>query len=559
MITDNANLNLTRKWRSRNFDQIIGQELSIRMLKNSLYLDQFFPVYLFLGQRGCGKTSTARVFASAVNCSDLERFQKNPKSNHMPCLQCPSCKAMLEGKHPDFIEIDAASHTGVDNVRQIIEGSSFLPLMGKKKIYLIDEAHMLSKAAFNAFLKILEEPPASVIFILATTNPQKIIETVRSRCFQLFFRPVSQSHLMKHLEMVCKSENISYDIQGLKIIIKESQGSVRDSLNMLEQVRFSFNAATKESVQQVLGHLDEERIRELFNTLLTKPSKEVLSFLKQIKFEVFSAQYLWDKLIELLRVAIWIYNGVEPDWFVGNNESMKRIIKTVSLEHLNRLAQLFYENELLFARTKSKHALLEMILLQMSQKNNFPDKSGASTAPQMLSPVEESESDEEDLQEDEEETEEETVGAWDKFLSLLNKLNDPLVYSIFKQGKYIRFHQDSKRVDVEFLKQFSFFNDSLTETESCWLPLLEQAFDQKVRLNALFTGAGSIKVRKRESENKPVYDMQKHTYKPASKRKSKEKALAKGKLLDVSDVATWKKANTLLQYFSGRMSEIQDM
>jgi len=155
MNTEHVNLNLARKWRSRNFDQIVGQDLAIRMLRNSLYLSQFFPVYLFAGQRGCGKTSTARVFASAINCANLSKFQKNPKKCHVPCLECESCCAMLSGNHPDFIEIDAASHTGVDNVRQIIESSSYMPLMGKKKIYLIDEAHMLSKAAFNAFLKIL--------------------------------------------------------------------------------------------------------------------------------------------------------------------------------------------------------------------------------------------------------------------------------------------------------------------------------------------------------------------------------------------------------------------
>ncbi|HZW61234.1 MAG TPA: AAA family ATPase, partial [Candidatus Babeliales bacterium] len=157
----NNTLNLARKWRSRNFDQIVGQELSVKMLKNSLYLGQFFPVYLFSGQRGCGKTSTARVFAAAVNCKQLPSFQQNPKNFSIPCLTCESCTAMMQGQHPDFFEIDAASHTGVDTIRQIIDASQLLPLMGAKKIYLIDEAHMLSKASFNALLKILEEPPRS--------------------------------------------------------------------------------------------------------------------------------------------------------------------------------------------------------------------------------------------------------------------------------------------------------------------------------------------------------------------------------------------------------------
>src|SRR5580704_14546635 len=139
MLLDD-NLNLTRKWRSKNFDQIIGQELSIRILKNSLYKDQLFPVYLFSGQRGCGKTTTARIFAAAINCQELSQFQSNPKSISIPCLVCSSCCAMSKGQHPDFSEIDAASHTGIDTIRQLIDSAQLLPILGRKKIYLIDEA-----------------------------------------------------------------------------------------------------------------------------------------------------------------------------------------------------------------------------------------------------------------------------------------------------------------------------------------------------------------------------------------------------------------------------------
>src|SRR3989338_3060341 len=230
---EHVELNLARKWRSKNFQEVIGQPLAVRILQNSLYLKQFFPVYLFAGQRGCGKTSTARIFAAAVNCARLPEFQADPRKVTIPCLQCESCIAMSKAQHPDFIEIDAASHTGVDNVRNIIDSSSFLPLLSQKKIYLIDEAHMLSKAAFNAFLKIMEEPPQSVVFILATTDVEKIIDTVRSRCFQLFFDPIDETKLLMHLVKICKEENIKFDEAGLKLIIKESEGSARDALNLL--------------------------------------------------------------------------------------------------------------------------------------------------------------------------------------------------------------------------------------------------------------------------------------------------------------------------------------
>src|SRR3990167_2642348 len=230
-------LNLARKWRSKRFDEIVGQPLPVRMLKNSLFLSQFFPVYLFAGQRGCGKTTTARVFAAAINCERLPLFQKNPREELLPCLVCTSCKAMASGDHPDFIEMDAASNTGVDNVRLIIDAASLLPVLGHKKIYLIDEAHMLSKAAFNAFLKLLEEPPASVLFMLATTEPDKILDTVRSRSFQIFFNFVDNLELTYLLERICIKEGIKYSFDALELISRESEGSVRDAQNILERVR----------------------------------------------------------------------------------------------------------------------------------------------------------------------------------------------------------------------------------------------------------------------------------------------------------------------------------
>ena len=202
------NLNLARKWRPKNFSEVIGQDISIRMLKNGLYLKKYFPLYIFSGQRGCGKTSTARIFASAFNCKKLSNFQANPKQA-VPCSKCDSCLSMLNREHPDFIEIDAASNTGVDNVRNILESASFVSIGGGAKIYLIDEAHMLSRAAFNAFLKILEEPPEKVFFILATTELQKIPETVRSRAFQVFFNAISSDTLKNYLSNICDKESIN--------------------------------------------------------------------------------------------------------------------------------------------------------------------------------------------------------------------------------------------------------------------------------------------------------------------------------------------------------------
>jgi len=615
MSTEKTNLNLTRKWRSKNFDQIVGQDLSVRMLKNSLYLKQFFPVYLFSGQRGCGKTSTARVFASAINCSNLSNFQKDPRKYSVPCLECDSCKAMKSYNHPDFIEIDAASHTGVDNVRQIIESSSFMPLMGSKRIYLIDEAHMLSKAAFNAFLKILEEPPSSVIFILATTSPQKIIETVRSRCFQIFFKSVEHTSLVEHLKYVCGQEDIPYDESGLGVIVNESQGSVRDSLNILEQVRFSSGSITRQAVQNVLGHIDDERLLRLFEFLLTESPQGILQYLKDLKFEFFSAEYVWKKLIEIARTSVWIKHGVSPSWCSQYSDRMGDLIKHCSWERLNDIMQLFYENESVFIKTTEKHSLLEMILIQIAKKNDISNKSGASSVPQRVAPAEKQEEQEYEIiqEEEEEEYEEEDAkeaknalpkqsdvpvadkvcestasveGEWTNFLSSLDKLEDPLLSSIFKNGEVVAFDLQSGDLEVTFLKRFSFFKDSLQETKELWLPLLQEVYSKKVIFKPLFTKEGPAKINSSSANtskkrlrrtgakagtmppastsnmrNAQVMAKNNNTklYKPAFSGVRKTKRVNNiGKLVDVSDVATWKKANILLKYFSGNVTEVQE-
>ncbi len=305
------NLNLARKWRPKTFDEIIGQDISVRMIKNSLYLNKLFPVYLFAGQRGCGKTSMARVFAAAINCHELSEFRKNPKKYVIPCMHCDSCKNIRGGRHPDFIEMDAASHTGVDSVRQIIESCSYMPVSGGKKIYLIDEAHMLSKAAFNAFLKILEEPPESVVFILATTEMHKIPDTVRSRCFQAFFNPVGTVELKKHLLDLCKKEDIVIDEDALDLMLQEAEGSVRDALNILERIRFLNEKITKDVVLKALGKISDEQLLKLMQILLEQKPKELLQFFNEIKFFEMTPKNLWAMLVAVCRNLLWIKYEVE--------------------------------------------------------------------------------------------------------------------------------------------------------------------------------------------------------------------------------------------------------
>ncbi len=374
MNTTQPNLNLARKWRPESFDQVIGQDIAVRMLKNSLYVNKYFPVYLFAGQRGCGKTTSARIFAAAVNCKGLVDFQKNP-TLPIPCLTCSSCITMGQGDHPDFIEIDAASHTGVDNVRQIIESSSYMPLVGQKKVYLIDEAHMLSKAAFNAFLKVLEEPPLSVIFLLATTEVPKLPTTVLSRCFQLTFSAIDTPSLKEHLKQICAKEQVVIDDEALAILVEETEGSARDAINLLERVRFSSDHITQETILRVLGKIGLTDLIATLDLVMTNNAAGLVQHLQSISFEQRSADLLWDSLIQAFRLLVWLKFGVQalPASVEKNRDELQKLADTCSLNRLQAILNLLWSQEEIFSRTSKKHVFLEMTLLTLCQQVNIAD------------------------------------------------------------------------------------------------------------------------------------------------------------------------------------------
>jgi len=574
------NLNLARKWRSKNFDQIVGQELSIRMLKNSLYLDQYFPVYLFSGQKGCGKTSTARVFAAAINCERLVAFQKDHASQAVPCLICPSCRAIATGKHPDFIEIDAASHTGVDNVRQIIDSAGLLPLMARKKIYLIDEAHMLSKAAFNAFLKLMEEPPSTVIFILATTDTQKIIETVRSRCFAVYFRPVEQKELLTHLIAICDAESISYDEHALTLIIKETNGSVRDALNLLEQVRFSDSHVSKEAVYNVLGQLDEERLLRLFETVLHKSGADFLRLSQEIELEKFSAEFIWKQLTELVRACIWIKNGIVPRNFSAYTSQLQFLTQRVSLGTINGILELFYRNEAVFRKTAAQHAFLEILLLRICKKNESNSNSSMPAAMVSSLPLDEGqelealdENGDDDSDGDSQETpvyEDENTALWATFVTKIELLHDPLLTSIFKQGVVDSYDPQSEIIRIAFPKQLTFFSDLIQSTKPQWQPLLEQIRGKRVEIEPLFTREALPGEKQTPVMHKspPLTTVQKtaiaseprkvFTKSTSYRPQAQSMPINNEQRLDVADAQAWPQAALLLKYFPGTITQLRD-
>ena len=597
-------LNLARKWRAQKFDQIVGQDIAIKMIKNSLYRGQLFPVYLFWGQHGTGKTSMARVFAAAINCQALSSFKQDPKTTTVPCLTCPSCVAMLAGRHPDFIEIDAASNTGVDHVRQIIEAASLLPLMGHKKIYLIDEAHMLSKAAFNAFLKILEEPPASALFMLATTDPQKIIETVRSRCFQLNLKAIDAPRLIDHLRYLCAQEAIYADDDALGLIAQETKGSVRDAINLLEQVRFAQGRVSRDAILNVLGYVDDDRLLELLQFVCRDQSPALMQFLSATRLEQYSADYIWRRLLELVRMTIWASYGVSLPVSIEQSGKLTRLAKECLKDRLTIVLDLFCSHERLFLKTTNKHLLLEMLLLKICRRNDSSNGPTMGSLPQQVAAtvIPETDLDEyEDHEGDEDEDDEiiddgkaqvhdqevktmKPIAAkiessksvinderWQKFLSHVNELNDPLLNSIFMHACSIGVDQSQQRIDVYFGKQFVFFSEWLESTKNLWQPLLSEAHGCLIAFVPHFTvdqvitpvvnestpvtvpqaaHAAAPKYQPRQSGSPSSFGQ----YKKFNNNRQSNNSVRKA-IVDVSDTNNWPMANLLLRYFPGIIRE----
>ena len=263
---------LYRKYRPTNFDEVVGQTHIIQTLKNAIIQNRIAHAYLFCGPRGTGKTSIAKIFAKTLNCTN---------SQDAPCGVCENCKMAANGSHPDIIEIDAASNNGVDEVRNLIDKVKYAPMQGKYKIYIIDEVHMMTSGAFNALLKTIEEPPAHVIFIFATTEPNKVLPTIISRCQRFDFNKVSMHDIKYRLSVVCKNEGIEIDENGLTLIAQLADGGMRDALSILDQcVAYCSSHIDVDDIRKIYGVVTSEDIGKLFYSVY---KKDVDSFVKDIQ------------------------------------------------------------------------------------------------------------------------------------------------------------------------------------------------------------------------------------------------------------------------------------
>lgn len=287
---------LYRKYRPSNFDEVVGQQPIIQTLKNAIVQNRIAHAYLFCGPRGTGKTSIAKIFAKMLNCED---------ESNKPCGKCTNCKMVQNGSHPDIIEIDAASNNGVDEVRNLIDKVKYAPMQGKYKVYIIDEVHMMTTGAFNALLKTIEEPPAHVVFILATTEPNKVIPTIISRCQRFDFNKVSQKDIEKRLSIVCKEEKIEIDPEAISLIAQLADGGMRDSLSILDQcIAYCSSNITVDDVREIYGVLTTSDIGKLFEHLYAHEVDALIQQIQECSDKGMDLKRLTSDFITLLKESI---------------------------------------------------------------------------------------------------------------------------------------------------------------------------------------------------------------------------------------------------------------
>ncbi|MEA3459818.1 MAG: DNA polymerase III subunit gamma/tau [Chloroflexota bacterium] len=325
---------LYRKWRPRTFEEVVGQEHVIRTLRNALRSGRVAHAYLFAGPRGTGKTTTARILAKAVNClSEDER----------PCNRCRICKAIDERRCLDLIEIDAASNTGVDDIRNLREKVNFAPSEARYKVYILDEAHMLSTSAFNALLKTLEEPPPHVIFVLVTTEPHKFPLTILSRCQRFDFRRIPLSDIVARLERIAEGESLSVESAALKLIARSATGSMRDAESLLDQLMAYGSEITLAQVRSGLGTAASQAVEELVSHLVANDVPKGLALVERVMDDGVDLRQFGQQVVERLRGLLLIKLGSSDlvDFPAETLQEMKEQAAKATTGELVRAVKLF--------------------------------------------------------------------------------------------------------------------------------------------------------------------------------------------------------------------------
>jgi DNA polymerase-3 subunit gamma/tau len=360
---DRSYLVLARKWRPQIFEEVVGQKHITRALQNAISQQRVAHAFLFTGARGVGKTSTARILAKALNC------EKGPQIN--PCNQCTNCREITHGTSIDVIEIDGASNRGIDEIRELRENVRYTPAKGRYKIYIIDEVHMLTKEAFNALLKTLEEPPPHIIFIFATTEPHKIPPTILSRCQRYDFKRIPFREIMGSLKRITEEEGIPISQRGLLSIVQESEGSLRDAESLLDQViAYAGKQIRDEDVAEVLGLIDRKILSDTIEAIADRDVERCMEAVEQVYQFGYDLQHFCRELLRYLRHLILIKLSQHPERLMEfpeeELESLKKQAEKFQFDQLNHLFSLLLKGEQEIAQAAFPRTMLEMALIRMA-------------------------------------------------------------------------------------------------------------------------------------------------------------------------------------------------
>jgi len=360
---DTSYLVLARKWRPQVFEEVVGQQHITRALQNGISQQRVAHAFLFTGARGVGKTSTARILAKALNC------EKGPQIN--PCNQCTNCQEITHGTSIDVIEIDGASNRGIDEIRELRENVRYTPAKSRHKIYIIDEVHMLTKEAFNALLKTLEEPPPHIIFIFATTEPHKIPATILSRCQRYDFKRIPFREVVGSLKRIVEEEGVQISQRGLFSIAQESEGSLRDAESLLDQViGYAGKQIRDEEIAEVLGLIDRKILSDTIEAIADRDVERCMEAVEKVYQFGYDLQHFCRELLQTLRHLILIKLSQHPEKLMELPEeelgSLKKQAEKFQFDQLNHLFSLLLKGEQEIAQSAFPRTMLEVALIRMA-------------------------------------------------------------------------------------------------------------------------------------------------------------------------------------------------